>query len=60
MVVQSSREVLLRGWRRAELEAVLADAGLPAERALGGFDGRPFDPAESQDLVLVARRSGAG
>jgi SAM-dependent methyltransferase len=60
MVVKHSREVLLRGWRRAELEAALAGAGLPAERALGGFDGRPFDAAESQDLVLVARRAGSG
>lgn len=55
--LERSREVLLRGWRRAEVEAILRDAGLVPERALGGFDGAPFDPAESRDLVLVARRA---
>jgi SAM-dependent methyltransferase len=54
--LERSREVLLRGWRRAEVEAALRGAGIHPERALGGFDGAPFDPAESQDLVLVARR----
>ncbi len=57
--LERSREVLLRGWRRAEVEAALAGAGIVPERALGGFDGSPFDPETSQDLVLVARRSGA-
>lgn len=55
--LERSREVLLRGWRRAEVEAALRDAGILPERALGGFDGAPFDPARSQDLILVARRS---
>ncbi|HSL84107.1 MAG TPA: class I SAM-dependent methyltransferase [Thermoanaerobaculia bacterium] len=55
--LERSREVLLRGWRRAEIEAALRDAGITPERALGGFDGAPFDAASSQDLVLVARRS---
>jgi SAM-dependent methyltransferase len=57
--LEHTREVLLRGWRRAEVEAALLDAGIVPERALGGFDGAPFDPAESQDLVLIAHRSGA-
>lgn len=55
--IHHSREVLLRGWRRAELEAILTAAGFRTERALGGFDGSPFDPAESQDLILVTRRT---
>lgn len=54
--LERSREVLLRGWRRAEVEAALWAVGIVPERALGGFDGTPFDPASSQDLVLVARR----
>jgi SAM-dependent methyltransferase len=54
--LERTREVVLRGWRRAEVEAALAAAGIAPERALGGFDASPFDPAESQDLVLVARR----
>ncbi len=57
--LERSREVLLRGWRRSEVEAALAAAGIAAERALGGFDSSPFDPATSQDLVLVARRAAA-
>lgn len=54
--VDHGKEVLLRGWRRAEVEAVFAGAGLEPERALGGFDESPFEPLESQDLVLVTRR----
>lgn len=54
--LERSREVLLRGWRRGEVEAALRAAGIVPERALGGFDGSPFDPAASQDLILVARR----
>jgi hypothetical protein len=52
-----SREILLRGWRRAELEAILSTAGFHTARALGAFDATPFDPSDSQDLILVTRRS---
>jgi SAM-dependent methyltransferase len=55
--LERSREVLLRGWRRSEVEAALSAAGIVPERALGGFDGSPFDPETSRDLVLVARRA---
>lgn len=54
--VVRSRKVLLRGWRRGEVEAILAGAGIEPEEAFGGFDREPFDPLESHDLVLVARR----
>lgn len=53
--VVHSREVRLRGWRRDEIEAVLDEASFPDRQALGGFDEAPFDPAESRDLILVAR-----
>lgn len=56
--IERSREVMLRGWRRAEVEEELTAHGIEPERALGGFDGAPFDPATSHDLVLVARRAG--
>lgn len=61
--LERSREVLLRGWRRREVEAILEEHGLRPERALAGFEptglaGTPFDPATSHDLVLVARREG--
>ena len=58
LTVDHSREVLLRGWRRDELAEVLEGAGFEIELELGGFDAAPFDPAASQDLVLVARRRG--
>jgi SAM-dependent methyltransferase len=53
--VVHSREVRLHGWRRAEIESVLDEAGFPERQALGGFDEAPFDPSESRDLILVAR-----
>jgi glycine/sarcosine N-methyltransferase len=59
LVLERSREVLLRGWRRRELEGALAAEGILAERTLGGFDGAPFDAERSPDLLLVARAGGA-
>lgn len=49
-----AREVHLRGWRRAEVEEVLAAAGFQHLEAFGGFDGAPWQEP-SRDLVLVAR-----
>jgi SAM-dependent methyltransferase len=51
----SAEEIQLRGWRRAELEALLRGAGFEVREALGGMTGDPWSPA-SQDLVLVAAR----
>lgn len=52
----SAEEIQLRGWRRAELEALLRGAGFEVREALGGMTGDPWSPA-SQDLVLVATRA---
>ncbi len=49
------REVVLRGWRRAELEAALDRAGFTAMEVLGDMTGGPWSPA-SQDLVIVAAK----
>ncbi len=49
------REVRLRGWKREEMESVLAEAGFDSLEACGGFDGSPWDARESRDLILVAR-----
>jgi hypothetical protein len=49
-----AREVHLRGWRRAEVEEVLAAAGFQHLEAFGDFDGAPWQES-SRDLVLVAR-----
>jgi glycine/sarcosine N-methyltransferase len=47
----------LRAWRYETLRTALADAGLEMLKALGSYRGEPFDPAESGDLVLIARHS---
>ncbi len=49
------REVRLRGWKRADLESVLEEAGFHSLEAFGGFDGTAWDALESRDLLLVAR-----
>jgi glycine/sarcosine N-methyltransferase len=53
--VQHAREVRLRGWKRAEVEAALERAGFDRREAFSGFDGGPWDAATSRDLLLVAR-----
>jgi SAM-dependent methyltransferase len=52
----AAREVVLRGWRRAELEAALARAGFAVRETLGGMAGEPWTPT-AQDLVVVASRA---
>lgn len=56
LVLVAAREVLLRGWRRAELEAALARAGFTAKEFLGDMTGGPWSPA-SQDLVVIASKT---
>lgn len=51
--VVSSRRVLLRGWRRPELEEALEEAGFRGREAYGGFGREPYDPLASQDLLLI-------
>lgn len=53
--LKHAREVRLRGWRRAELEEVFAEAGFPDQEAFGGFDGAPWEAEVSRDLILVVR-----
>lgn len=55
VAVAATRNVLLRGYRRAELEAALAEAGFPRPDGFGGMARQPWS-AEAQDTVLVARR----
>ncbi len=52
--VKHSREVHLRGWKRAEVEACLDQEGFHLREAFGGFDGEPWEES-SRDLLLVAR-----
>lgn len=50
-----SRNVLLRGWTRADLEPLLDKAGFVDRRLYGTVGDEPYLPAESSDLVIVAR-----
>jgi glycine/sarcosine N-methyltransferase len=51
----SSKRVHLRGWRPSEVEAAMEAAGFGERRLYGDFEGNPLDPAESRDLIVVAR-----
>lgn len=54
--VASTRTVKLHGWTWPELRPLVAQAGFSVVQAFGGFDGSAYDPANSSDLVVVARR----
>jgi SAM-dependent methyltransferase len=41
---------------REDLAAAAETAGLTVIETLGGFDGQPFDPSQSSDLILVCDR----
>ena len=53
--LRSSKRVELRGWREGELSEALTTSGFERIERRGAFDGSPFDPASSSDLILLAR-----
>ncbi|HEY3380739.1 MAG TPA: class I SAM-dependent methyltransferase [Vicinamibacterales bacterium] len=53
--VVSTRSVYLHGWRRAELEEILAAGGFSNRTVFGTVGDAPFVPTESNDTVIVAR-----
>jgi glycine/sarcosine N-methyltransferase len=53
--VVAARNVELKGWRRQELEDVLAAAGFSRREVFGTVGDVPFDPSRSPDTVIVAR-----
>ncbi len=53
--VVSARNVRLKGWRRHELETALDAAGLARRDVFGTVGDVPFDPAQSPDIVIIAR-----
>ncbi len=55
VTVAASKRVELRGWRLAELEAALDDAGFSERTLYGSFERRPFESQESRDLIMIAR-----
>ncbi len=50
-----SHRVEIHGWRQRELEHAFLDAGFHSIETFGAFDGSEFEPAESRDVILVAR-----
>lgn len=54
--VESAKEVLLRAWRRSELEELLRGQGFITDGLYGDMCKGPFDPETSSDLVLTAVR----
>ena len=54
--VVAAKNVFLKGWRRAELEAALAGAGFRVETVFGGMRGETWEAGTASDTVLLARR----
>jgi SAM-dependent methyltransferase len=54
--VITGKNVLLKGWRRAELEAALVAAGFRVEAVFGGMKREEWDAATSSDTVVLARK----
>jgi SAM-dependent methyltransferase len=54
--VVTAKNVLLKGWRRAELEGALGAAGFRAEAVFGGMRREAWDGTSSPDTVVLARR----
>jgi SAM-dependent methyltransferase len=52
----AAHEVPLRGWRRAEVEALLAGSGFRIQEVLGGMIGDPWSTTSSDLVVLAVRR----
>ena len=50
----AAHDVSLRGWRRAEVEALLRETGFTVAETLGTMTGEAWSPTSS-DLVLLAR-----
>jgi SAM-dependent methyltransferase len=54
--VVQSRTLRLHAWTWVEISDVFSAAGFERSQLFGGFDGSPFNPAESSDLIAVIRR----
>ena len=54
--VAGTKRVELRGWRSWEIVEAFTHAGFGHFELYGGFDKSPYDPQQSQDLVLICWR----
>ncbi|NBB95667.1 MAG: methyltransferase domain-containing protein [Planctomycetes bacterium] len=54
--VHDLQSTTLRPWRPDDLAAAMTDAGLGGPEAFGGLDFPPFQPEQSDTLLVVARR----
>jgi len=54
--VVAAKNVLLKGWRRAELESALAEAGFRVEAVFGGMKREAWEAGTASDTVVLARR----
>lgn len=55
--VERSQLVRLRGWRKEQVVGFLSEAGFHKTLLFGDMNEGSFDPLESSDLVVVARRA---
>lgn len=53
-----SESTVLRNWRCADLTDAAERNGFTVEQTAGAFDGTPFNPHQSGDVVLVSKRQG--
>lgn len=51
----ASRRVEIRAWRRREVEDAFRANGFDSFEVFGSYAKDPFDPAESRDLIFLAR-----
>jgi hypothetical protein len=54
--VVTGKNVLLKAWRRAELEAALGAASFRVTEVLGGMKRETWDAETSSDTVVLARK----
>lgn len=51
----ATQRVEIRGWRAAEVERILREAGFDSVTLYGSYAKAPFEAAESRDVIAVAR-----
>ena len=57
--IESSKEVLLRAWRRSELQELLEGCGFSVEAVHGAMNRGAFEPERSSDLIITSVKTEA-